>query len=189
MLGFGVQRPKSSWGGMIQDGRLYLSEHPWQVYVPALALVFTVLAFNTLGDGVRDALGLGLPKGKQRIKGRLGLTTVSRPGDQPAPPPSDRLLSVTDLSVEFLTDAGAATVVDHVSFGVDARRGRRARRRVGLGQDGVRRWRSCVWWRPDRAGSQRLGACSTGATCCRCRSSEHARGARRPRSRWPSRTR
>jgi peptide/nickel transport system permease protein len=120
LLGFGVQRPKSSWGGMIQDGRLYLSEHPWQVYVPALALVFTVLAFNTLGDGVRDALGLGLPKGKQAMKGRLGLTTVTRPADQPPPPATDRLLEVTDLSVEFLTEAGPATVVDHVSFGVDA---------------------------------------------------------------------
>ena len=51
---------------------------------PGLALVFTVLAFNTLGDGIRDALGLGMPKGKQRIKGRLGLTTVTRPADQAA---------------------------------------------------------------------------------------------------------
>ncbi len=120
LLGFGVQRPTSSWGAMIQDARLYLSEHPWQVFIPSLALVFTILAFNTLGDGIRDALGLGLPKGKQRIKGRLGLTTVTRPVDQAPPPASDRLLSVSNLSVEFLTDAGAATVVDHVSFGVDA---------------------------------------------------------------------
>ena len=120
LLGFGVQRPTSSWGAMIQDGRLYLSEHPWQVYIPSLALVVTILAFNTLGDGIRDALGLGMPKGKQRIKGRLGLTTVTRPADQAPPPASDRLLSVTDLSVEFLTEAGAATVVDHVNFGVDA---------------------------------------------------------------------
>jgi peptide/nickel transport system permease protein len=119
LLGYGVQRPTSSWGSMIQDARLYLSEHPWQVYVPSLALVFTILAFNTLGDGIRDALGLGLPKGKQRIKGRLGLTTVTRDAPSPAPA-TDRLLEVSDLSVEFLTEAGAATVVDHVSFGVDA---------------------------------------------------------------------
>jgi peptide/nickel transport system permease protein len=120
LLGYGVQRPTSSWGSMIQDARLYLSEHPWQVFIPSLALVFTILAFNTLGDGVRDALGLGMQKGKQRIKGRLGLTTVTRPANQPPPPASDELLSVTDLSVEFLTESGAATVVDHVSFGVDA---------------------------------------------------------------------
>jgi peptide/nickel transport system permease protein len=119
LLGYGVQRPTSSWGSMIQDARLYLSEHPWQVYIPSLALVFTILAFNTLGDGIRDALGLGLPKGKQRIKGRLGLTTVTRDAP-PAAPATDRLLEVSDLSVEFLTESGAATVVDHVSFGVDA---------------------------------------------------------------------
>ena len=82
--------------------------------------MLTILAFNTLGDGIRDALGLGMPKGKQRIKGRLGLTTVTRAADQAPAPASDRLLEVTDLSVEFLTEAGPATVVDHVSFGVDA---------------------------------------------------------------------
>jgi peptide/nickel transport system permease protein len=118
LLGFGVQRPTSSWGTMIQDARLELAEHPWQVFIPCLALVFTILAFNTLGDGVRDALGLGLPKGKQRMKGRLGITTVTRPADTPAPAPTDALLQVSDLSVEFVTDDGEATVVDHVSFGV-----------------------------------------------------------------------
>ena len=138
LLGFGVQRPTSSWGTMIQDARLELSEHPWQVFIPCLALVFTILAFNTLGDGIRDALGLGMPKGKQRIKGRLGLTTVTRPARhaRTAARPTT-CCSVSDLSVEFFTESGPATVVDHVSFGVRAGRGRRARRRVGLGQDGV----------------------------------------------------
>ena len=79
LLGFGVQRPTSSWGTMIQDARLELSEHPWQVFIPSLALVFTILAFNTLGDGIRDALGLGLPKGKQRDQG------PPRPHDRHAP--------------------------------------------------------------------------------------------------------
>ena len=120
LLGYGVQRPTSSWGTMIQDARLELYEHPWQVFIPSLVLVFTILAFNTLGDGIRDALGLGLPKGKQRIKGRLGITTVSRPADTAPPAPTGELLSVSDLSVEFLAEAGAATVVDHVSFGVAA---------------------------------------------------------------------
>ena len=120
LLGFGVQRPTSSWGTMIQDARLELSSHPWQVFIPSLALVFTILAFNTLGDGIRDSLGLGMAKGKQRMKGRLGLTTVNRPADTPVPAPSDDLLSVSNLSVEFFTESGQATVVDHVSFGVAA---------------------------------------------------------------------
>ena len=95
---------------MIQDARLELSEHPWQVFIPSLALVFTILAFNTLGDGIRDALGLGLPKGKQRIKGRLGLTTVEpRRLTRPAPPrrPTELLSEVPDLSVEFVTEQRA----------------------------------------------------------------------------------
>ena len=78
LLGFGVQPPKPSWGSMIQQGRTFIYQHPWQVFVPSIALALTILAFNTFGDGLRDALGLGLPKGKQKIKGRLGLTTVDR---------------------------------------------------------------------------------------------------------------
>jgi oligopeptide/dipeptide ABC transporter ATP-binding protein len=77
---------------------------------------------------VRDALGLGQPKGKQKIKGRLGLTTVEQvkgPAATPAAAPpvaavGDALLDVRDLSVEFLTESGPATVVDHVSFSVRA---------------------------------------------------------------------
>ena len=92
------------------------------MFIPSLALVLTILAFNTFGDGLRDALGLGLPKGKQTIKGRLGLTTRRpRPAGTRRRPPrrrDDALLSVSDLSVEFLTESGPATVVDDVSFGV-----------------------------------------------------------------------
>ena len=120
LLGFGVLPPKPSWGSMIQQGRTFIYNHPWQVFVPSIALALTILAFNTFGDGLRDALGLGLPKGKQTIKGRLGLTTVARPAatSQVANGKSDALLSVSDLSVQFLTESGPATVVDHVSFSV-----------------------------------------------------------------------
>ena len=92
LLGFGVLPPKPSWGSMIQQGRTFIYQHPWQVFVPSIALALTILAFNTFGDGLRDALGLGLPKGKQKIKGRLGLTTVDRQppngAASPAPTPT-----------------------------------------------------------------------------------------------------
>jgi oligopeptide/dipeptide ABC transporter ATP-binding protein len=122
LLGFGVQLPKPSWGSMIQQGRTFIYNHPWQVFVPSIALALTILAFNTFGDGLRDALGLGLPKGKQKIKGRLGLTTVAGPTATPAASngKSDALLSVSDLSVQFLTESGPATVVDKLSFNVRA---------------------------------------------------------------------
>jgi ABC-type dipeptide/oligopeptide/nickel transport system permease subunit len=53
-LGMGVPLPKPSWGTMIADGRQYLAQAPWIVVAPGLALMFTVLFFNFLGDGLRD---------------------------------------------------------------------------------------------------------------------------------------
>ena len=55
-LGLGVPPPAPSWGVMIAEGREYLSTAPWVVMVPAFALMIAVLAFNFLGDGVRDVL-------------------------------------------------------------------------------------------------------------------------------------
>lgn len=53
-LGMGVPVPTPSWGNMISDGRQYLSSAPWVVIAPGIALMLTVLAFNFLGDGIRD---------------------------------------------------------------------------------------------------------------------------------------
>jgi len=55
-LGMGVPVPTPSWGNMITDGRQYLSSAPWGVIAPGIALMITVLAFNFLGDGLRDVL-------------------------------------------------------------------------------------------------------------------------------------
>lgn len=55
-LGLGVQPPTPSWGGMIADGRQFLMTAPWIIMAPGIALMLTVLAFNFIGDGLRDAL-------------------------------------------------------------------------------------------------------------------------------------
>ena len=55
-LGLGVQPPTASWGNMIADGRDSLITAWWIATFPGLAIVFTVTAFNLLGDGLRDAL-------------------------------------------------------------------------------------------------------------------------------------
>ena len=55
-LGLGVQPPTPSWGVMIANGRDSLQAAPWTVLVPGIALMITILAFNFLGDGIRDAL-------------------------------------------------------------------------------------------------------------------------------------
>lgn len=55
-LGFGVQPPTASWGTMIADGRDALLNAWWVATFPGLAIVITVVAFNLIGDGLRDAL-------------------------------------------------------------------------------------------------------------------------------------
>jgi peptide/nickel transport system permease protein len=58
-LGVGVQPPTPSWGNMISEGQAYYRSAPWLVLYPGLALVLTVVSFNLVGDGLRDALYMG----------------------------------------------------------------------------------------------------------------------------------
>ena len=55
-LGLGVQPPTPTWGGMLADGRVYLSTAWWLATFPGLAILLTVLGINLLGDGLRDTL-------------------------------------------------------------------------------------------------------------------------------------
>jgi peptide/nickel transport system permease protein len=55
-LGLGVQPPTPSWGSMINEGRAVLQAAPWVSVFPGLAIMAAVLAFNLLGDGLRDLL-------------------------------------------------------------------------------------------------------------------------------------
>ncbi len=55
-LGMGVQPPNASWGLMVSDGREFLYHAPWLCFAPCLAIMAIVLAFNYLGDGLRDVL-------------------------------------------------------------------------------------------------------------------------------------
>ena len=55
-LGIGIRPPTPRWGSMIEKGRRYLQVYPHLALYPSIALALTVLAFNFLGDGLRDAL-------------------------------------------------------------------------------------------------------------------------------------
>jgi peptide/nickel transport system permease protein len=55
-LGIGVQPPMPSWGRMIAEGQTYYRLAPWLILYPGMAIMLTVLGFNLLGDGLRDAL-------------------------------------------------------------------------------------------------------------------------------------
>jgi peptide/nickel transport system permease protein len=117
-LGLGIQPPHASWGGMLQEAFQTIYSHPYQMFVPGLAIGLTVLAYNTIGDALRDALGLaGAHTVKGMKRGKLGITSVKEMA--PAPPaPPEPLLSVQGLAVEFATSRGLVTAVDDVSFDV-----------------------------------------------------------------------
>ena len=55
-LGIGVRPPAASWGNMIQDGASQMATVWWVSLFPGVAIVVTVMAFNIIGDGLRDAL-------------------------------------------------------------------------------------------------------------------------------------
>ena len=61
-LGLGVQPPNASWGTLVSDGARVLALFPWLVIFPGVALSLTLLCFNFLGDGLRDALD---PQGRR----------------------------------------------------------------------------------------------------------------------------
>lgn len=55
-LGLGLQPPAPSWGSMLNSAQRFLSNAPWMALWPGMAIFMTVLSFNLLGDGLRDAL-------------------------------------------------------------------------------------------------------------------------------------
>ncbi|KSU64278.1 peptide ABC transporter permease [[Bacillus] enclensis] len=55
-LGLGAQAPTPEWGKMLADARMFMLQAPWTMIFPGLAIMLTVLGFNLMGDGLRDAL-------------------------------------------------------------------------------------------------------------------------------------
>jgi len=72
-LGLGVLHPAATWGRMVSESRSYMQRVPMLLVWPSLAIAFAIGAFNTLGDGLRDALD-------PRLAGRL--TSRRRPGSR-----------------------------------------------------------------------------------------------------------
>ncbi len=78
-VGLGTQPPAPSWGRMLSEGRGYLEDAWWMAVFPGLAIVLLVLAFNLLGDGLRDVLdpqqrsALEAARAKPRRRRRAGV--------------------------------------------------------------------------------------------------------------------
>jgi peptide/nickel transport system permease protein len=63
-LGLGIQAPTASWGGMVADGYIYIFSHPLLAFLPGVCIMLIVIAFNIIGDALRDALD-------PRLRGKL----------------------------------------------------------------------------------------------------------------------
>jgi ABC-type dipeptide/oligopeptide/nickel transport system permease subunit len=61
-LGLGAQPPTPEWGAILAEGRVLLRHAPWVSAAPGLTITLSVLAFNLLGDALRDALNVGMQK-------------------------------------------------------------------------------------------------------------------------------
>ena len=55
-LGFGVPPPNATWGNILSDGQNFIFDAPWLTFIPGIAILVVVLAFNLFGEGLRDAL-------------------------------------------------------------------------------------------------------------------------------------
>jgi peptide/nickel transport system permease protein len=55
-LGFGVQPPYATWGNILADGKDFIFDAPWLFFLPGSAILIVVLAFNLVGEGLREAL-------------------------------------------------------------------------------------------------------------------------------------
>lgn len=66
-LGLGTPPPAASWGRMLHDAQSFLATDPWLAIFPGAAIALTVLGFNLLGDGLRDAMDARLDKERQAV--------------------------------------------------------------------------------------------------------------------------
>ncbi len=55
-LGFGVPPPDATWGNILSDGKGFIFDAPWLFFIPGMAIFVVVLAFNLVGEGMREAL-------------------------------------------------------------------------------------------------------------------------------------
>ncbi|HXQ44405.1 MAG TPA: dipeptide ABC transporter ATP-binding protein [Acidimicrobiales bacterium] len=128
-LGVGEQPPTASWGLMLTEAYQSIFQSPLTLVYPGLAILLTVLAFNLVADGLRDALGrerFGAKPSSRHAGPRRALRIAARAvratDDGQSPPtdgqPTPELLTVEHLRVEFATRDGWLPVVDDVGFGV-----------------------------------------------------------------------
>lgn len=112
-IGVGSPPDSYDWGAMLNQGREQILAFPYQVVPSAAAIVITILAFNLVGDGIRDAIGRSSAPPKRRPR-----RDAREPREQ-FEHPDHALLSISGLSVEFPGANGEGScVLDGVSMSV-----------------------------------------------------------------------
>ncbi|MFD0710943.1 dipeptide/oligopeptide/nickel ABC transporter permease/ATP-binding protein [Paenibacillus sp. GCM10027626] len=131
-LGLGVQPPEPEWGAMLVDGRNYMQIAPGLLLYPGLAIMLVTLAFNLLGEGLRDALdsqdselkkrqqqkGSSLLQTSGDLTGGGGQSGHHDPNSSLTPEPA--LLRVEKLTAVFQRDSQITPIVKGISFQVHA---------------------------------------------------------------------
>ena len=122
-IGLGVQPPEASWGVMLSTAQNYLHQHPFMVWPPGLMIVFSVLAFNLVGDGLRDALSRVEARPAEGPRKRSGAEIVAGAPRTAGGADAAPVLSISDLEVRFPAPRGGdLTVVSGVGFEMHAGR-------------------------------------------------------------------
>ena len=129
-LGMGAQPPTPEWGAMLDAARADMLTAPHEAIFPALAIFFTVLAFNLLGDGLRDALD---PKIERRWRDMIDAprSACSHPAHAIRSPMSRASPSAICTLADGAVQTGVTVVRPHAGDAfarVAARRGRRDQR-------------------------------------------------------------
>jgi peptide/nickel transport system permease protein len=87
-LGVGVQPPDASWGSMLSEGKAYMLDAPWLTIFPGIAILLTVMSFNLLADGMRDALDP--TRARVKAASRIGSALLGRRARAAAAPEGSR---------------------------------------------------------------------------------------------------
>lgn len=123
-LGLGSDPSSPDWGQLVYQATKDIARRPWLMVPIGLAITLTILAFNQIGTGLREAL----PQAKRpsmlaSLRPRLAGTPVNTPSDSNEPaeagPSSDAaIVEVRNLTVSFPSESGETAVVDRVSLTV-----------------------------------------------------------------------
>jgi peptide/nickel transport system permease protein len=118
-LGLGAPPPAPNWGGMISEAARVMSMQPWLLFPSGVMIIITVLAFNMLGDYLRDELYASRSSAPDSRPARKRRKAAARTGPTTAIPHEDGVLAAArDLTVSFPRDGEMVPVVSGVSFSV-----------------------------------------------------------------------